>query len=404
MTGTRQLRLDSPAVGGEALGRDPDGRVVFVAGGAPGDLVEVELTEVKKRFARGRVLRVLEPSPDRVTPPCPHVSDGCGGCDWQHLSIGAQHRHRSRLVTDALIRGGGVTDPKVHDGPVPPVAARTTVRGVADASGRFAFRRRRSNEPIPIDSCLVTHPMVEEIVVDGRFPAGAEITIRIGARTGERIVIVDEAKGGGGDPEVVAVPGDVVVVTGAELTAGRRVWFHEEAAGRRWRVSARSFFQPSPEAAEALVEVTGELLERHRPDAERLVDLYAGVGLFAGTVGAGRSVTAVERSASSIADARVNLSSESDDVRILELAVASWRPGPADVVIADPARRGLGTEGAAAVDATGAQLCVLVTCDVGALGRDTRLLRDAGFRHAGSTALDLFPHTGRVEVVTAFLR
>jgi len=390
-----RVELDAPAVGGEVVGRCPDGRVVFVAGGAPGDVADVELVEERKRFARGRIAALVVPSPDRVAPPCPHVAEGCGGCDWQHLDLDAQRRHRRRLVRDVLARQGGVADPVVQPGPEVPVGARTTVRGVADGAGRFSFRRRRSHEPVPIERCLVAHPLVDEVIRAGRFPAGAEVTVRAGARTGERLVVV-------GADGPVEVPDGVTVVTAAELAAGRRAWFHEEVAGRRWRVSAPSFFQASVEGAEALLSVVGDAIERHRPDATRLVDLCAGVGLFAGALGEGRRVVAVERSRSSVADARVNLADR--DARILEVPVASWRPGRADVVVADPARRGLERAGADAVAATGADLCVLVNCDVGALGRDALLLADVGYRHAGSTALDLFAHTGQVEVVSTFLR
>ena len=173
-------------------------------------------------------------------------------------------------------------------------------------------------------------------------------------------------------------------------------------AGKVWRISARSFFQSSPEGAEALVEVVSDRVQRYAPAAERLVDLYAGVGLFAGTIGANRHVVAVERSRSSIADARINLADL--DVRLRDMAVQDWRPEPADVVIADPARRGLTSEGVDIVDRTGAALCVLVTCDVGALGRDTRLLLEAGFDHVDSAVIDLFPHTDAVEVITTFAR
>lgn len=405
MTVLRQLELTAPAVGGEALGRESDGRVVFLSGGAPGDLVEFEVTEEKRRFARGRITRILRPSTDRVEPPCPHVDEGCGGCDWQHLSIGAQKRHRRGLVADALGRQGGVVDPVVVEGPSVPIGTRTTIRGVGDEAGRFSFRRRRSNEPVPVADCLTAHPLLEDVLGHSSFPVGAEVTIRAGARTGERLVIVDHRDRSIGTDESflgIEVPEDVTVATGAALRAGRRFWFHEEVAGRRWRISARSFFQSSPEGAEALVDTVTDQLGRHAPDARRMVDLYAGVGLFAGTVGVDREVVVVERNRSSVADARVNLAGL--DARILELPVSSWRPDPAEVVVADPARRGLERAGVEAIAATGAETVLLVTCDVGALGRDARLLVDAGFRHAESAVIDLFPHTSAVEIVSAFRR
>ena len=249
---------------------------------------------------------------------------------------------------------------------------------------------------VAVDSCFVAHPLVVEVITEGRFPPGAEVTIRAGARTGERLVLVSPTLG------ETQVPDGVLAVGTDQLRRGRRAWFHEEAAGHNWRISAGSFFQASPEGAEALVGEVSDLVGALAADAERLVDLCCGVGLFAATVGKGLSVTGVERGASAVADARHNLAGH--DARILKVAMGRWRPGPADVVVADPARHGLAAEGVRAVAATGASLCVLVSCDPGALGRDARLLGDAGYTHAGSRTLDLFAHTGQVEVVSAFVR
>ena len=384
------------AVGGEAVARDESGRVVFVAGALPGERVLVEVVAEKKTFARAVVTDVLDPAPARVEPPCPNVALGCGGCDWQHIDEDEQRALRVGIVTDVLARAG-FEDPQVRSGaPLAAEGLRTTVRGIADAEGRFAFRRRRSHEPIAVDRCLVAHPAVNEVIAAGSFPPGREVVIRVGTRTGERSVLVDPAGEG------TRVPDGVTVVAGRELEGGHRAWLHEEVAGRRWRVSARSFFQASPEGAEALVAAVQDLVADHAPDAERLVDLCCGVGLFAGTVGAGRSVVGVERSASSVADARHNLADL--DARIVKVALARWRPSPADVVVADPARSGLGRDGARAVAATGAELCVLVSCDPAALGRDADLLRAAGYRHVGSVVVDLFGHTSHIEVVSGFIR
>ena len=394
---TVELRTTGMAVGGEAVAREPSGRVVFVSGAAPGETVQVELTDERKAFARGVVRHVVSPSPDRVEPPCPHVAAGCGGCDWQHIAEDAQQRLRLEQVVEVLERAGGIEAPQVTFGrPVPSEGVRTTVRGTADDDGRFSFRRRRSNEPVPVDSCLISHPLVEEIIADGWFGAAEEVTIRVGARTGERLVIV------GPKAEGVRVPSDVTVVGASALASGRRVWLQEEAAGRTWRVSAGSFFQASPEGAEALVGEVQDLIDRWAPDAERLVDLCCGVGLFAGTVGAGMRTVGVERSAAAVADARHNLADT--NTRLIKVALSRWRPSPTDVVVADPARNGLAREGIDAIVATGAGLCVLVSCDVGALGRDASLLIAAGYHHVGSTTLNMFGHTGQAEVVSGFVR
>lgn len=388
--------------GGEVLARDPDGAVVLVRGAVPGERVRIDEPVRRRGARRAEVVEVVVASTDRAVPPCPHVAEGCGGCDWQHIAVGAQPGHKVAVVVDALRRLGGLDDAEVVAGPALPAAGgRTSVRaGVLD--GRAGFRRERSHDVVVPRSCLVAHPLVEELLVEGRFGQADEVTIRVGARTGERLVLAQPGRAG------VVVPDDVVVVGDDELTGGRRVWIHEEVGGRRFRISARSFFQTRPDGAEALVAAVVAAAGDALGPGVRLVDAYAGVGLFSRLLldadgpGAGGSGVVVERSASSAADARANLADL--DVRHVRVDVARWRASPADLVVADPARSGLGAGAVRALAGAGAPVLVLVSCDAGALGRDARLLAEAGYDHAGSTVVDLFPHTHHVEVVSRFVR
>jgi len=384
------------AVGGEAVGHEDGGRVVFVAGALPGERVRVEITDERKRFARGEVAEVLEPSTDRVAPPCPHVARGCGGCGWQHVLPDVQRLLKREIVEEVLRRQAHIADPVVVAAdPLDPESGRTTVRGLV-VGGRFGFRQRRSHDPVIVDSCLVTHPLLQELIADGRWGSAHEVTLRAGVATSERLAIVTPSV----DRAATTVPDDVRVVGADELQHGHRAWIHEEVTGRTWRISATSFFQSRPDGAAALVDQVAATVDELAPDAERLVDLCSGVGLFAGTVGADRQVVAVERHRPAVADAKVNLAGL--DVRAIRATMASWRPSPADVVVADPARSGLGKPGVAAVLGTAASTVVLVSCDPGALGRDAALLIEAGYVHTGSTVIDLFPHTPHVEVVSGF--
>lgn len=396
------LRITGAAVGGDGVAREPSGRVVFVEGALPGELVSARLVDERRDHARAVVTRVTEPAPARVEPPCPFVAAGCGGCGWQHVEVAAQRSLKAEIVADALHRLGGVAEPVVSPGTQLPAAGyRTTLRGAADGDGRFALREHHSHALVPVPGCQVAHPLVVEVLAEGRFPPGAEVTVRAGARTGERLVVVDAAEGDEVDGDAVSVPDGVRVVTGAELAAGKRAWLHEEIAGVRLRVSARSFFQAGPEGAEALVAAVSEAIG-DVADGARFADLYGGVGLFAATVGRRARIELVEASASSAADARVNLRELSG--RAVRSDVARWRPRRMDVVVADPPRVGLGRTGARAVAAARAPRVVLVSCDAGALGRDVRLLRGAGYDLESSTLVDVFPQTPHVEVVSTFAR
>jgi 23S rRNA (uracil1939-C5)-methyltransferase len=391
---TAELRASAMAAGGDAIARDAGGRVVFVSGALPGEMVRVELTDERRDFARARTVEVVEASPERVAPPCPHLSAGCGGCGWQHVAPAAQPVLKAGIVLDALRRLAGLEVEVATAPPLPVGARRTTVRVAVGPGGRLGYRSARSHDVVEVGSCQVAHPLLEELLAVGEPGAATELTLRCGARTGERMVVASPTAEG------VVVPDDVVVVGEDELAAGRRAWITEEAAGRRWRVSARSFFQSGPEAAEALVATVGEAVGQPATDGERLVDLYGGVGLFAATVGAGRRTALVERSASSVADARANLADTG--ARVLRLDVDRWRPSRAEVVVADPPRSGLGKAVVAAVAATRAPLVVLVSCDAAALGRDASLLGAAGYTLESCSVIDAFPHTPHVEVVSTF--
>jgi 23S rRNA (uracil1939-C5)-methyltransferase len=397
--GTRlTVQTSGLAAGGDAIARDADGRVVFVTGALPDEQVAVELTEERRDYARGLVVEVLAASPHRVEPPCPHVARGCGGCDLQHADPLAQPAMKRAMVVDALRRLGRVPEPDVRlDVTLPSTDYRTTVRA-AVVGGRAGFRRRRSHDVIDVDSCLVAHPLLRELLVDGRFGPADEVTLRVGAHTGERLVIVA--------PTVreVSLPDDVVVVGADEIRRGSPAAYHEVVAGHLFRISARSFFQANPYGAERLVEMVraeaGEMLA----EAPGVVDAYSGVGLLAATValGEGREVTAVEWARSAVADAAHNL--DDPAVTVVRADVARWRAVPADLVIADPSRSGLGAGGVKVLAATGARRLVLVSCDVAALGRDTALLAHAGLDLVRATLVDLFPHTHHAEVVAVFDR
>lgn len=368
------------AVGGAGIARDGDGRVVFVEGALVGERVSVEIVETKKSFRRGRVLDVLEPAPGRVLPSCPEIANGCGGCDLAHASHAAQREMKAAMVADSLRRLGRLADlPDIDPGPdLATTGFRTTIRA-AVVDGRAGLRHRRSHDVVTVASCEVAHPVVEGMLVNGRYGDADEVTIRVGANTGEQAMFV-----GGSEPD----EGTVI---------------HEEIAGRRFRISPRSFFQTRADGAAALVSVVDEAIG---PDPTgTLVDLCSGVGLFAATIGDrfDRVVT-VESNRSSVADARVNLAHLGDRVAVRSSTFERWTPEPADVVIADPSRAGLGRAGVANVAATGAPLVVLISCDAGSLGRDAGLLTAAGYRLDAITLVDLFPNTAHVEVVSTYRR
>ncbi|NBO79651.1 MAG: class I SAM-dependent RNA methyltransferase [Actinobacteria bacterium] len=387
----RELTIERLVAGGDALARDADGRVVFVDAALPGETVEVEFVEVKRDFARARLVQMISASRERVEPPCRHVADGCGGCDWQHLAANAQHDQKVAVVREAFARTARMPDaPIVRGGAVAHDASRTTVRMAVTSQGRLGFRRAASHDVVETEQCLVMHPLLQSLVSTVGVRGEGEVTLRCSVATGERAVWShDKAR-------VLGLPNDAA--------AGAAAVIHEDVAGARLRVSMASFFQASPQAAELLVDAVARAAGDALDGRDGVVvDAYGGVGLFAATVvPIGVQCVLVESSESACSDAYENLRGRS--ATVMHTRFEHWRAVRAGLVIADPARSGLGKAGVTTLLDTAAPTVVLVSCDAVAAARDARLLVDAGYDLVNAEVLDLFPHTHHVEVVSHFVR
>lgn len=385
MTDTLELSPDRWAAGGDAIARAADGRVVFVEGAVPGDVAAARVVTEKKDFLRATIVQVLTPSSDRVEPVCPEVANGCGGCGWQH--VGRQLHHKADIVRDALRRTARLPDASVVvGGSVSPFGYRTTVRLAVLPDGRVGLRAAQSHRVVPITECPVAHASVNRVIATLRVQGADEVTVRASVATGVATVMPD-------------APNAVVHCDADDVVVGADAALSEEVAGVSLRVTASSFFQSGVEAAELLVDAvrraSGELLDADGP----VLDAYGGIGLFAATLPM-REAIVVEGSPSACADARLNIATG----RVVRTMFEQWRPTPVRLAVADPARSGLGRDGADVLAATGAERVVLVSCDPVAMARDVSLLAAHGYRHGSSEVFDLFPQTHHVEVVTVLDR
>ena len=386
--------------GGDALARADDGRVVFVAGALPGEVVDIEVERTTKDYARARLVEVVESAPTRRVPPCPHRLAGCGGCGWMHLEPAAQLAAKADIVREALRRtarldGDAVERLVTVGGSVDPVGYRTSIRVIGTGGGAVGFRAAAGAAVVPITDCRVAHGALQPVIAGLDVDSGVEVSLRASGASGAVTAMWDRRHRRG----VRGLPGGVHV--------GERAWLTERVAGVDLRVSAGSFFQSGPQAAELLVDAVRRSAARELAGARHVVDAYGGVGLFAATLAPdGARITLVESSPSACRDATFNLATR--EAVIVADEVGRWTPGAddpvIDVVIADPARPGLGRPGVRALTAVGAPLLVLVSCDPVSLARDITLCADAGFVPERCEVLDLFPETHHVEVVTRFVR
>lgn len=383
------------------MARDDDGRVVFVRGALPGELVDVELSTTKKDFAKGVVVDVLEASPHRLEPQCYHRRAGCGGCGWMHLEPDVQLEAKTEIVRESLRRIGRL-DADVVDGlvdmgaAVHPFRYRSTIRVVGAPDGGLGFREEASDEIVPVNSCDVATKDLSDLLADIRVANGVEVTLRSSETTGAMTARWSKPKGKPGTGLVSGIPDGVHI--------GDRGWLTQVVDGVELRVSAGSFFQSGVQAAELLVDA----VRRAAPElaaARHAVDAYGGIGLFAATVMTDATkVSVIESSKSSCFDAQHNLAGR--NASVVKREVGNWSVDASDgvdVIVADPARPGLGKPGVAALVAATPAPIVLVNCDPVSLARDTTLLAAHRYQPERVEVLDLFPNTHHVETVTRFV-
>lgn len=412
-----RVKIDSIAAGGEGVGRLPDGRAVFVHRTAPGDEAEIALTRTRPRWARGELLRILQPGPDRRDAPCPHYQR-CGGCTLEHLQYPAQLEAKARIVSDALTRIGGleVDPPEV-------VASPRTER----YRNRVSFTLRRlergrviagfhalgnPDEIVDIDgACLLPEAAVARTWdalrnVWGpdaqRLPSGDELRLTLrGTEAGAVSLLVEGGYSPGRPQELIdAIP---------EL---RSIW-HARDAGEPRLLAGEPFLTEQwglhevPLAARAFLQVNrwaARLLEDHVETVAgpvngiRMIDAYCGVGLHARRFAdAGAEVIGIELDPHAVVAARA---ANVPGAEFLEGPVEQLLPTvlPASLVILNPPRDGIAEAVVNALLANPPERIIYISCNPATLARDLRRLAPA-FGLQGVRAFDLFPQTAHVETV-----
>ncbi|MDH2424282.1 class I SAM-dependent RNA methyltransferase [Sphaerisporangium sp. TRM90804] len=411
---TIELNVERVANGGWCVARH-EGRVVFVRHALPGERVLAEVTDETARFLRADAVEILDPSPDRVTPPCPFAGPGkCGGCDWQHATPEAQRRLKGEVVVEQLQRLAGI-EMKVDVEEVPGAPGylgwRTRVQFAVAPDGTPGLRRHRSHEIEPVDACLIAHPEVERLGVERRGWRGASSVEAIATSGADRAVVVAPKP-----HRTVAVPdlgadAHVLVDEGrGHVRAVRgRATLTERAGGRDFQVTGSGFWQVHPGAARTLLAAVREYAAPSPGDWA--LDLYCGVGLFAAdlaeAVGPEGAVLGIESEARAVQDARHNLR-DLPQARVergrVEDALDRLGVERADIVVADPPRTGLGRDVVTRVAALEAARIVYVSCDPATLARDLAWFAPLGYQTTALRAFDAFPMTHHVECVALLTR
>ena len=422
--------------------------VLFTDGGLPGDKLDIKVIKVNKTYGYGKIQRILSPSMHRIKSPCP-VSDKCGGCQWQHCDYQAQLGFKKQIVTDALTRIGGLTDPPVSDvigmGIPQPYRNKAVFPVVPHDEGFFAIGMYapRSHRIIPITKCEIQHPAhipVIKIVGDfmrrHKIDAYDEIThtgivrhiiIRTSQATGEIMaVLVVNADSLPKENKLAAALADIGATTvlinrhkaksNAVMGDNFRILtgegFIREQIGRTWyQLSAPSFFQINPIQTAVLYDIAVSMA--NLTGNEVVMDAHVGVGGMAlAAAGKAKQVIGVDIVPEAIADAKKNAAingiSNAKFVcgvaeEIIPKILADGVSAP-DVIFLDPPRKGCDNALLDALIAAEIKTIVYVSCDPATLARDIKRLIQGGYNLVAVQPVDMFPMTGKVETVVLLCR
>jgi 23S rRNA (uracil1939-C5)-methyltransferase len=442
--GLARLPADSPAApnSDEDRGR---GKTVFVPFVLADEKIEASLTEQKSGFARAKADSILEPSPHRVPPPCPHFTR-CGGCHYQHTTYEHQLEIKKEILRESLRRMAKLELPfdiEVH--PSPPWNYRNRSRlqvqvGPAFSAGYF---KMASHELLAVEECPISSPLINRGIASlwksgraGKVPEGVreveffanaddtQLLLDVGcAREARRASVRAWAEDfRAAMPEIAGVvafrepnPGDRKASAQEILVTVGDAFLTYQTQRASYRVSAGSFFQTNRHLTDKLVNfvTAGQ-------SGKLALDLYAGGGLFSTALASDfHHIVSVESSQTSTADLSYNQSSNGEAVqatteqylaraensgRVGKGAVLPHIPYKPDLAVVDPPRSGLGERVARMLASLGAPRVIYVSCDPATLARDLVPLLAAGYRVEQVHLVDLFPQTYHLESVVHLAR
>ena len=430
------ITIDKLVYGGDGLARH-DGATVFVPFALPGDRVRVEPVERKKDFVRARLARVIEPSPERIVPLCPHFGV-CGGCDYQHASYDVQLKYKTEILRETLRRTGKIDwTGEINSHASEPWKYRNRAQWkvrpaqngpATDSSGAEAMEigyfRARSSTLCAVHDCPILSPVLLKTLLSLRdaLAAGSlppelreieAFTNEGAAAAGPQVLLTLTVSG---FPSRVAEHARKIQALLPEVES---LVFHDprhdrmelfgpgflryEAAGRNYRVGHFSFFQVNRFLTDELVRVAA----KSDAGAELALDLFAGVGLFALPLADRfKRVIAVESNPAAARDLEINAAgSHAIEIRTADVEefLRTFRGTP-DLVVIDPPRAGLTPDVVQRLAEIAPKCITYVSCEPPTLARDLRGFLDRAYEIVSIDLFDLFPQTFHMETVVQLRR
>ena len=420
-----------------------NGAVVFVPHAVRGEEIDLRITKVMKTSCTGEIVKIHNPSPERMEPECPYAGK-CGGCAYRHLTYPEELWAKRQRVQDALTRIGGL-ELTVEEilGAKNPEHYRNKSQYPVGADGSIGFFQARTHKVVPIRRCLIqteaadrTAQAVGEWMRRYKISAYDETTgkglvrhvcVRVNRKGESLCCVVVNGNKVPREPELAAyvtaaVPHTVGVLLNSNTRRGNvvlgdkyrtlfgRNYLMDTLCGLEFKLSMPSFYQVNRDQAEVLY---GKALKfAGLTGNETVLDLYCGIGTITLCLAkAAKRVIGAEIVPPAIRDAKENalrnhienaefFCGDAADIAA-KLESDGLRP---DVVTVDPPRKGLAPEVIASVAAMGPEKVVYVSCDPATLGRDVKIFREFGYEAKRAAAVDMFPGTAHVETVVLLSR
>lgn len=372
-------KVQAIAKGGAGIIHETD-KTIFIPGVIAGETVEYAAVSRRKSFWQGKLLRVLEASPQRVEPPCPHYYE-CGGCNLQHMSYDEQLRSKSEILLANLKKIAGLAIP------APPAILSSRPWRYRSKSefqvrdGVAGFFKKESHQVVPISQCLLLPDAVESFFLDQRPVISGQVNAQLRViSNGRELAARLETPGG----------------QGAWLSSGHSVCF--AAAAYKYQLGPDHFVQANLFQLQPMLDLLEKTLDGMNPATA--ADLFCGCGFFTLPLASRcQSVLAVENDPQNLSGLRANLElNRVDNVRVVQADVLQADLPPAELYVADPPRGGLSARVIAAMAASGAETIVYFSCDSATFARDLRLFSGQGFSLRELQLLDNFPQTDHFEI------
>ncbi len=409
------VRIDSLAYGtGHGVGRH-QGKVVFVEQSCPGDLVDVRLTQRKKRMDLGRIESLLEASPKRRTPPCPHA-ETCGGCSWQSISYEEQLKQKAAILSDHLMRLGGFEAPTISRIHGEEFGFRRKARFHINPKGHFGFYAKHSRDVVVFERCPILHHELSTLIELVRacltkLPAlCGELELGVGM-DGLGVACL-KAYAPGWEKTVSRLLKDIPSLKGISVRHQGR-WKHLGDTAARFTLATepKPYHQQARDFWQSNVDVNGQVQQRMDGimsdlSSRNIVELFGGSGNLTLLLGNHAPVRMVEQNPSACTTARKNLSDQPPQHPVTVdstdaepyLKKLLHAKHPIDTLVLDPPRIGF-PKGLQSLNELGVKDLIYLSCNPSTLARDLSQAREQGFRLVSADLVDFFPQTYHVEAL-----